>query len=261
MGKSRLLRHAVLAALLTCTLALPLVGHAQEPLRVLMQELPPYAYNQRGVPEGLAVDVIKELMRLRGVAQPIEFAPLPRAIHLMSGELPAIFGPLARTELYEARFRWLGPIVSNPSVVFRRRSDLPLPQSLDLIRGARAIAVGRASVHEGMLRKLDFHNLVMTRDVIDSFKYIIRGDAEYAVGGLLTANPGLDKLGIPHALIENTGITVANLQIYLAVSRRMPDKDFEAWQGAFETMRRNGQLDKLLDKHLGTAVERRQATR
>lgn len=223
-------------------------------LRVLAQELPPYATKIDSAPQGLIIDMFHELMHLQHVDHPIELAVLPRAIDVLEGRHPVAFGPLARTEIYEARFRWVGPIVTNPSVVWRKRSELPKPANLDELRSAQQIAVGRASTHEGLMNSHGFTNLFVTRDAVDAMRRVVAGQSDYVVTGLLTVNEGLDALGVDHSQLENTGITLAQLPICIAFSKAVSNQEFESWQAAFRTLKRKGLLYKLLQKYFGKAI-------
>lgn len=240
--------------------ALLLAGHglsrsvqarADSPLRLVVQELPPYAYNRRGVPEGLAVDVLGELRRRLRIRRGIEFAPLPRAMDMLLADNrePLVFAPLGRTPFNESRVRWIGMMASNPIMAFRRRTLSPLPTTIEDLRRSDSVAVGRSGSHEAILRSLDFQNLVLARDIVDAYRMVANGEAEYTVAGSLTLNAGLDKLGIASAQIENTGVVISRLDIYVAMSLSVPDAEFERWQAAFDALRRSGRLLQLLKRH------------
>ena len=247
-------RHALFCLLAPFLMPLPRQLEASQSVRLMLQEIPPYALNRRGKAEGFAPDVLHELMSILRISLPIEFTPLPRAVEMLTGDQTVLFGPISRIESNEHKYRWLGPLASNPSMVFRRRSDSPLPENLDALRTAKAIAVGRSSAHLANMSERGFTNLLIVRDIVDSMRRVVRGEAEYAVAGNLTVNSGLDELGIPHALLENTGIQVSELHIYFAMSKATPDMEFEQWQKAFDTLQKTGRIRKLLHKYFDDAV-------
>lgn len=251
-------RRAVLVgtgALALCWLS-PLRAADNVPgLRILLQELPPFVYNRRGVPEGFVPELMAALLAEQGVQGHLEFAPLPRAVELLRANPMLIYAPIAKVPGNANEFKWIRPLLRNRVFAYRRASDAPLPGSLDALKAAQRIAVGAGGGHQALAQDAGFHNLVPVRGQVDAVRRLMTGDVDFCIASDLAMQGILDSEKLKPSAVQATEFVLSETEVHIAFSPQASAEFLAGWHAALEQLRRSGRLESLARQHFGPAVQ------
>jgi len=92
-------------------------------LHLLSFEDPPYVNYQGEEKVGLAVDIIKQLMKRAHIRYKMDLVPAKRALIMASKQRNTCVFPVARSQEREVRFAWVSPIVISRYGFFKRQND------------------------------------------------------------------------------------------------------------------------------------------
>jgi len=79
-------------------------------LSLITEELPPYAYKDKGKIVGASVEIVEALFKEAGVPYEIKIMPWKRAFELVKTKDACVF-PIQRSQEREALFHWVSPVL------------------------------------------------------------------------------------------------------------------------------------------------------
>lgn len=147
-------------ALLLC---LSLSGPAGGAVKLMTEELPPYAFLDGGKVKGLSIDIVRVLFARAGVVFEVRVVPLKRALATVDQQEDACVFPLERNQEREARYAWISPLLITRTG-FYSLADSPL--QIRSLKDAQSLAVGiydGSAIHE-YLKTFDFTALEVVRE-------------------------------------------------------------------------------------------------
>ncbi|SDL43007.1 polar amino acid transport system substrate-binding protein [Pseudomonas indica] len=225
-------------ALLLCTDA-----RAAE-LLLYTEENPPINFSHDGVPDGMAVAVVTELLRRTETRAEIKVVPWARG-YKMATTLPNVgLFVTVRTPDRETLFRWVGPIVSTSTSLYARKGE-PLPvSSLEEARQLSRIAVPREWYSHQVLVRLGFTNLELVPKPHEMVRMTLLGRVPLMVyeDQLL---PGLLKeVGAPPDALQPVH-TFMRTSSYIAFSLETEKALVQRWQAALDDMKHDGSFARI----------------
>ena len=132
-------RALALMALLCC-FAAPEVRAAQTTLKLMTEDYPPFnMVDANGQIVGLGTDVVREVMRRAHIPYTIQLQPWIRSFNLSVMENNTCVYSTTRTENREHQFKWVGPILENPWVLYAGPKS---PQGIYNIEDVRRYKIG-----------------------------------------------------------------------------------------------------------------------
>ena len=197
------------------------------------------AFREHGQLQGFGVDTVREIQRRLGAETPIMPVPWARGYDSLQREPGVALFAATRTQERDPRFHWVGPI-SRVQWVFLALSGAGLNiRSLDDAKRVGRIGTYINDVREKFLKEQGFRNLESTVDNVSNFRKLAEGRVDLTVstnvGMAETARQAdvpLDDLEIVHVLRE--------ADLYIAISGGTNLRTVQAWQDAFDAMRRDG---------------------
>ncbi|MDW5376865.1 transporter substrate-binding domain-containing protein [Halomonas sp. HP20-15] len=217
---------------------------ADEPLRLLTEELPPLNFRENGELTGLSVALVREIQRRLDNEQPIQLMPWARAYHsLMEKPGVALFST-ARSAEREDLFQWVGPL-ANLAFVFYKRAGSPLTlDNLDDARKLETIATYRNDVREEFLLNHGFTNLDSATKLVSGARKLLEGRVDAWLDSNLSAPSVIESLGYPADSIER--LLVAHSEpLYIAFSAETAPETVARWQRTLDAMARDGTFARL----------------
>lgn len=128
-------RHTLVQLMMFAGLILaPLVVKA-DTLRIVSSEFPPYSFtDDQRLSQGIAVDLVKQLLDELNLQVPIEIYPWARAYEISQRKANTLIFLIARSPEREAHFKWVGPLIDFNVRLFRLkfRSNIAPAQLSDL---------------------------------------------------------------------------------------------------------------------------------
>jgi polar amino acid transport system substrate-binding protein len=221
-------RSALAAALLLLS-ALPTA--AQQTLRLVTGELPPYAFHvppptvaEQGEAQGLVFDVVREVARRIGHPQGVEFMPWARAQELATTRPGVGILALTRSPEREDRYAWVFNVVTDDLV---------------LVGGSGA---------EQLLREQGFARVQPApEEWINAQKLRDRLIDAWLAPRLMVLHAVREVGGDVSAL--NIGAVVRRSEIWFAASRGLPEAEIARWRRGFEEVRADGTYDRILARY------------
>lgn len=246
------MRSVLAAAAALLFLSSPAPALAQQVLRLVTGELPPYTFHvppptvaEQGEPQGLVFEVVREVARRIGHPLGIEFMPWPRAQELAMTTPGIGILSLTRSPEREERYAWVFNVVTDDLVLVGGAGVDTA--SLDRVKD-RPTGVLLRSGAEQLLREQGF-----TR---------IQPAPEEWVNAQRLRNRLIDawlapRLMVLHAFREvggdvstlNLGAVVRRSEIWFAASRTLPEAEITRWRRGFDEVRADGTYDRILARY------------
>ncbi|MGP0174305.1 substrate-binding periplasmic protein [Pseudomonas sp. NCHU5208] len=243
-------KSVVCAVLLCCCSA----ASAAAELHLYTEDNRPYSFLEAGKPDGMAVQVVEELVRRSGQPAQIELVPWTRGYHQVQREADAALFPVVRTPEREALFQWVGPIAVGRTGFYSRREDNIRVHDLDDVRRLGTLAVPKQwYIHEHllMLGMDNLHGVARPADMVRLFhhgrvKLLVANDLSLET---LLAGEGMsvDQVQWQFDLMPNAS--------YIAFSKSAPAERVARWRQLLSGMRADGSLEHLYRQWFPQASE------
>lgn len=156
------------------------------PLQLYTEEYPPVSFSANGRAEGMASELVRELLKRLGESGEISVVPWARGYHTVQ-QTPntALFATIRNAER-EPLFQWVGPILlAQDSFYALKNSGIQL-HDLTNVAEAEPIAVPRDWFSYQELRNLGLTNLLGVTEPEQMFKMLKRGRVKLIVADNLS---------------------------------------------------------------------------
>jgi polar amino acid transport system substrate-binding protein len=110
--------RALRAVLLGFACASALCGHAQETVKIVTEEFPPYNFTERGRITGLGTEVVEAVLKEMNVTGQIQSMPWARAYDTALNTENVLIYSISRTEQRDKLFKWVGVIAPGDWYLF-----------------------------------------------------------------------------------------------------------------------------------------------
>ncbi|MET0265279.1 MAG: transporter substrate-binding domain-containing protein [Duganella sp.] len=234
--------------LLSLLLAACLLAPAQAgPLRIYGMENRPTSFMDGERPAGMAVDLVAEIQRRMGQAQPFEIIPWARANTLARGP-DVMLAAVVRTP-ERAHLRFVGPIFTDRISAYAVRERLPELRMRD--PGFTRLRAGgqRSTVFSSLPRRLGYNLTDEPNSAEAAAKMLMSGrfDLWFIADELVPDT--LRKAGFaPDAVAPALHLSVEG--VYFAFSPGTDERVVEAWTVALRQMKGDGSFLRIHRKWL-----------
>ncbi len=219
-------------------------------LQIITEEYPPVSFTDKdGKADGLAVEVVKEIMKRLNMKQKIKVWPWARGYKKTAKGPNFVLFSTTRTKERESLFYWVGPIFEMRSGFYAKKGSEIKIKRLDEAKKLKAIGTYRECFDEQFLKKQGFKNLESVTDNVLNMKKLMGGRFKVVTATNITIQSILKDAGYTIDDVEElfTFLTVRN---YVAFSKQVPIEVVNAWQQAFEDIKNEGSLTKIHKKWL-----------
>lgn len=228
-----------------------LVPHAVQAQAIhAVTESTPYGYLRDGKPVGPANELVEMSLQRAGLSDyRISIYPWARSYDMALKEPNVLIYLIARTPPREALFKWAGEFIRIQYHFYKLkdRQDIVV-RTLD---DARTYSVGvmRDDVRHQYLQAKGFNKLVISGENIDNFRKLVSRQVQ------LVPLPDRDAA----QLCEDTKFDCSGLErvytldelstsLYMAYSRSTPDELVARTRSAFEKLKAEGVVKRLMDR-------------
>ena len=223
-----------------------------EPRLYLTTELaPPYSVREGERVIGIGADTVREIMGRANIDHTIELLPWKRAYTAALERSDACVFSTTRTPEREPLFKWIGPI-GEADWVLMGRADRKL--HLNSLEDARNYRIGtyNGDARDQYLRARGFKVDPAPNDLLNLRKLMAdRIDlwaASIRRGGVTLARMGVADKVVPVFVFNR-------IRVYLACNRGVPDAMTARMETAYESMARDGSLERILHRYDNYGVE------
>ncbi|WP_445578008.1 Amino acid ABC transporter substrate-binding protein, PAAT family [Pseudomonas sp. E141] len=251
---NRLLMSCVLVFLAAST-AVPNAA-AENALRIVTEELPPYNMTQNGRVTGMSTEVVQAVLKEVGVEASIQPMPWARAYELALNESNVLIYSIVRTPARESLFQWVGAIAPTQWYMYSLAERPVKLNSLDDAHGHQ-IATVNQDVGEQYLVSKGFRigtDLQSSNKYEHNYRKLKVDHVELWISNelnalYLTRQNGEDP---DKVLIRSLPLPELSSQdgLSMAFSRKTPAATVEKFRSGLETIRRNGVYDAIMRKWL-----------
>lgn len=227
------------------------IGNANaSDLKFYTHFLKPFSWQDEGRFEGMAVEVVSEMMKVMGVDIKFYDIPFARGLHqVQNGEKTALF-IVARRPEREDTVKWVGPIATDEVFVYKNKNMYFEINDLDDLKGLRAVGVGRGNADHVFLEDMGFDNLYATTNQQQSLQMLVSNRIDATPMGRMVMIPTALEAGIDLQVIERTSLKLYDNLLFLAFSKDISDEEVVKWQEAFEEVKSSGRYQEIEDKYI-----------
>jgi polar amino acid transport system substrate-binding protein len=240
----------MVAAMLGLGCAAPL-AQSEPRLYLTTEQAPPYSVREGERVIGIGADTVREIMGRANIDHTIELLPWKRAYAAALERSDACVFSTTRTPEREALFKWIGPI-GEADWVLMGRADRKL--HLNSLEDARNYRIGtyNGDARDQYLRARGFKVDPAPNDLLNLRKLMAdRIDlwaASIRRGGVALARMGYADKVVPVFVFNR-------IRVYLACNRGVPDAMTARMETAYESMARDGSLERILHRYDSYGVE------
>ena len=219
-------------------------------LALYTEEWPPMSFtNNRGVPDGMAVEVVNEILRRTGQNNPIAVVPWIRGYNQLLTRPNVLLFTVGRNAERERNMTLLGPIAMSSTVLLARNEDVLALQALgsDILK--REVAAYQGSIFESTARNKGFSSIRETGSSEEGARMLLAKRVDLWVEGNVAVAQTLQRLAIPPGRVARV-ITLDSLDLYLAFSRGTDRETILQWQAALRDMKKDGTFQAIHQRWL-----------
>lgn len=222
-------------------------------LQVLTEEDPPYSLTGPDKkPTGYAVEIVAEIQKRIDNKDAIQIYPWARAYDMITRDPWIVLFAMAKTKEREPIFQWVGPIAENGWVFVAKKSSKLKIASLDDAKKLASIGVVRDYAWDKFLTNQGFANLERVSTYVPNVKKLAANRIQAFVSSNLKYKHELSEQGEKPEDYEVL-MEFNTLQMYIAHSKQNDKNAVQAWQTAFDAMKKDGTVEKLLKKWIPDA--------
>ncbi len=208
-------------------------------------DLPPFASNPAGGPQGFAHELAQLMAKRLGRPGGVAYYPWARAVRLAeSGQSYGIF-PLTRTQEREARFRWLVPLMTVRQVFVGRPSSGA--RDLAQLRRLR-VGVLRGSPLIKTLQAERFEHIVEAKDYRELLRLLQLETIQAIYAGLPMLEASIPAHGFEREPFQVL-LSLGEAPLYMAASLGVSEEEAALWQRAFRELEADGSVAKLRQRY------------
>ena len=219
-------------------------------LIVLTENNPPSSFiGPDGKPTGYGVEIVSEIQKRLKIQDKIEIYPWARAYHTIVNKSGVVVFTMVRTKEREPLFQWVGPILEHDWILIGKKTSNLKLTSFEDGKKLRSIGVVRGYASDKYLTSQGFTNLQRLSDYSTMVKMLERQRIPVLVSSSMTYKSEIIEQGLKPEDFEVL-IKFKTVQLYIAHSKANNKEMVAAWQQAFDAMKKDGTVTKLMAKWL-----------
>jgi len=218
-------------------------------LQILTEEWPPVSFSNNGKPDGLGVEIVREILKRVNMPDTIKIYPWARAWSMVISEPNIVLFTVTRTEEREKLLTMIGPVAIGTTNFYAKKGSGITINSLEDARKMERVGVYHSAVEEQILTKEQFTNLDVTTLPLQSAKKLMLGRIDLWCNANLTAGGILKDAGYSIDDVENV-YTVMENHLYIAISKGTSEDVVNQWKDALEAMKKDGTFARIYNKWL-----------
>lgn len=243
--------RALVAVVLSLMMATQTVA---EPLQLYTEEYPPVTFSENGEVDGMATEVVRELLRRLGEQASIQSLPWARGLQIVLRTPNTALYTTIRNPQREQQFKWVGPlVVSEDNFYALRGSGVQVSDPVQL-HALGPIAVPRAWSTYQELRETGLPNLLPVNEPEQVFRMLKHGRVKVIVADNLSFLAHGSQAQQVDFLASEDVEAIYNHRTsygYIAFWRGTPDERVQRWQAELDTMKQDGSFAQIHQRWLG----------
>lgn len=214
-----------------------------EPLRLVTEDYPPYAYRENGILTGSSIEQVALMMKATGQDHTVEMMPWARALALAEKQPMHCVFTTAHNAERDPHFKWVEPLLSGRTLLIRKAGSPVNPVSLEEATAFLAGAT-RDDFTADILKAKGFEKIDLATDFNLSLKKLTLGRIDL----MPISEDYYYKLRKEGVAIER--VLVLSEQVFsLACNKSVPDAEIKKMQAALDGLIADGTQASLFRKY------------
>ena len=212
-------------------------------LKVFTEEWPPVSFSENGQAGGMAVEVVREMLKRAGRSEEIEIVPWSRGYSLVTQLPNVLLFAAGRNVERERLLTLIGPLLLVKTELYQRRGEHWIDR-LELAREKAVVGVYRASYFETSARKNGFKLFSLAATPERSVRMLLAGRVDLWADSNVSSGAIVMKAGGNPADIERV-MTLDVTEMMLAISPGTPESTIQALERALREMKGDGSFQRI----------------
>lgn len=225
---------------------------AAEQYTVLTEQLAPVHFEEDGEVKGIATEIVQAIFKEANLEPKIEIYPWKRAYSIALKEKNTFIYTINRTEKRENLFKWIGPILSKETKLYKlkSRTDIQIKSIDDVKNYTTAVILGHS-----LTSKLLSHGfteekeLITTIDKKQQVKLFLKGNADLITGNQYTIYNSLKAAGHSMSDVEPVFL-ITGQGYYLGAHKNTDDAVIKRLEQANEKVQSSTLIPELIQKYI-----------
>ena len=196
---------------------------------------------------GYAVEIVREIQRRVGNADPIQEVLWARGYIKLQREPNTVLFTVARTAERDPHFQWVGPVAEINYGLYVRADSKIVLRSLEDAKKLASIGTFREDAREQILSTAGLTNLERANDNVQNFKKLMAGRID-AVAFSDTAVATIAASAGYKAENVKLALKFAQTKIWIAFSKTTPPATVKAWADALDAMKKDKTFETIIKR-------------
>lgn len=219
---------------------------------VYTEQLPPVHYEEDGQIVGIATEIVEEIFRLAGYQPRFKMYPWKRSYYLVQNQKNQFIYTLNRTSNRESLFKWIGPILTKRTYLykFRGREDIQLSTLEDAKKYVTAVILGHSLTTK--MEEIGFEeniNIVKTPNKSIQTKVFLNKRCDLITGNEYTIYRALKSVNLTMSDIE-PALFISESGYYLGAHPETDPDIVTRLQNASDVIKLSNFSEKIIEKYM-----------
>ncbi|KID54979.1 hypothetical protein JF50_24445 [Pseudoalteromonas luteoviolacea] len=225
-------------------------------LIVSMHPLEPFVYIKHGnVTSGFIVDIYNQIASRLSHYQPVQVSSFARGLNILKQPPKRVMSPSGNVTLYHRAhlivaktperlpaFKWVGPLLFDGAVLYKRSNDKRAFNQFSDIRRHQATCVSQRKVADTEIYKkyqIPFHE---TDSQLEAIQLLLQPKSRFdcTIISLMNTREILASAGYALDALTPMSIQLSPHAVYMAFSAETPDAIVTKWQSALDALDSQG---------------------
>jgi len=215
-------------------------------LDIYTAEEPPMSFEKNGTVVGFSTEIVEEIMARMNSTDTIQLVPWARAYTSVLSKKNVATYSMGRTDLREALFHWVGPIVKKRWVFYSlKKRGIEINRLVD----AKGLTVGvvRNDARSTFLKSNGLSNIYEVNDHHIALNMLKKGRIDLWASSDFEGPSIIKESGYELSDFDIT-YTIKTIESYIAISKNTPVEIVGKWKNAFFDLKNDGSLNRIADK-------------
>ncbi len=197
---------------------------------------------------GMVVEMVSEIQKRVGNADPIRVVPWARGVAYLDSDSDTLLFSMARTAERNDLYQWIGPMAETTYVFYVKADSKIVINSLDDAKKVHAIGVYRADIRDQFLTKAGFTNLDRTGDNVTNFKKLMTGRISMYPSSTIAIKSDAERAGYGSTDVKSAYVFLKT-QVFVAASKKTDAAVVANWNAALESMKKDDSFKTIFKKY------------
>ena len=197
--------------------------------------------------QGFTADVVREILARNRTDCSIHLLPWARGYTEAIEKPNVVLFSMARNQLREHQFKWVGPIARKRTTFFAKKGSVLSINSLEDAKKVDIVSIVRLDSKHKFLEAHGFNNIALSTTAGQGLKQLLLGRVSLWVNTDLDAPAIARELGVGIDAIEPV-YSDYEYDLYIGFSLTTSDTIVNRWQKALDEIKNDGTFERIMKR-------------